>query len=390
MGPSGSGKSTLLHCLAGIVPPDSGTVTYDGRELSAMSDAERSALRRTRVRLRLPVRPARARADLRGERRAAAAAGRHAAQGGRAARRRVAGARSRSTTSRKAARRGLRRPGPAGRGRPRAGHRPAGAVRRRADRRAGLAQRRAGDGAAHRGRPRAPAPPSSWSPTRRGSPPTPTARSSSATAARRECRLVVRELALGARLTLAGGRTGLARTLLTAVGVGLGVAALLLAASLPTIHERPQDAHAGPRGRRSTAASGRACSSRDVLTEFPGATSAAGCCRPRAPARRSRPGSTRLPAAGRAGRLARAARPARHARRAARCCAPRLPGRVVGDDRRRRAARPGRARLLRGRAGPRGAAGRCSGSSASATAGARRRRWTPALVLLVVIVSWCC
>ncbi|MFC8230510.1 ABC transporter ATP-binding protein [Streptomyces sp. NPDC057287] len=46
MGPSGSGKSTLLHCLAGIVTPDSGTVTYAGRELSAMSDAERSALRR--------------------------------------------------------------------------------------------------------------------------------------------------------------------------------------------------------------------------------------------------------------------------------------------------------------------------------------------------------
>ncbi|MFE9821270.1 ABC transporter ATP-binding protein [Streptomyces sp. NPDC005791] len=47
MGPSGSGKSTLLHCLAGIVTPDAGTITYDGRELSAMSDAERSALRRT-------------------------------------------------------------------------------------------------------------------------------------------------------------------------------------------------------------------------------------------------------------------------------------------------------------------------------------------------------
>ncbi|MFF4243811.1 ABC transporter ATP-binding protein [Streptomyces sp. NPDC001822] len=47
MGPSGSGKSTLLQCLAGIVTPDSGTIRYDGRELSAMSDSQRSALRRS-------------------------------------------------------------------------------------------------------------------------------------------------------------------------------------------------------------------------------------------------------------------------------------------------------------------------------------------------------
>ncbi|MBZ6228155.1 ABC transporter ATP-binding protein [Streptomyces olivaceus] len=47
MGPSGSGKSTLLHCLAGIVTPDSGTITYNGHELSAMSDSQRSALRRS-------------------------------------------------------------------------------------------------------------------------------------------------------------------------------------------------------------------------------------------------------------------------------------------------------------------------------------------------------
>nr|WP_221472504.1 ABC transporter ATP-binding protein [Amycolatopsis umgeniensis] len=47
MGPSGSGKSTLLHCLSGIVRPDRGQVLYRGRELASMSDAERSALRRT-------------------------------------------------------------------------------------------------------------------------------------------------------------------------------------------------------------------------------------------------------------------------------------------------------------------------------------------------------
>ncbi|MER7043490.1 ABC transporter ATP-binding protein [Streptomyces jumonjinensis] len=47
LGPSGSGKSTLLHCLAGIVPPESGTVRYAGRDLTALTDRERSALRRT-------------------------------------------------------------------------------------------------------------------------------------------------------------------------------------------------------------------------------------------------------------------------------------------------------------------------------------------------------
>jgi putative ABC transport system ATP-binding protein len=47
MGPSGSGKSTLLHCLGGIVPADSGSIVYDGRDLSSMSDRGRSALRRS-------------------------------------------------------------------------------------------------------------------------------------------------------------------------------------------------------------------------------------------------------------------------------------------------------------------------------------------------------
>jgi putative ABC transport system ATP-binding protein len=45
MGPSGSGKSTLLHCVAGIVRPDAGRVVFDGRDVTAMSDAERSNLR---------------------------------------------------------------------------------------------------------------------------------------------------------------------------------------------------------------------------------------------------------------------------------------------------------------------------------------------------------
>jgi putative ABC transport system ATP-binding protein len=47
MGPSGSGKSTLLHCLAGIFPPDSGEVWFDGRRLDTLTDSGRTRLRRT-------------------------------------------------------------------------------------------------------------------------------------------------------------------------------------------------------------------------------------------------------------------------------------------------------------------------------------------------------
>ena len=50
MGPSGSGKSTLLHCLAGVLVPDGGSVTYRpaGRapvETSALGEPERARLR---------------------------------------------------------------------------------------------------------------------------------------------------------------------------------------------------------------------------------------------------------------------------------------------------------------------------------------------------------
>ena len=51
MGPSGSGKSTLLHCLAGIIRPNHGTVTYFEQpaaplRIDQLSDAERTKLRR--------------------------------------------------------------------------------------------------------------------------------------------------------------------------------------------------------------------------------------------------------------------------------------------------------------------------------------------------------
>lgn len=44
---------------------------------------------------------------------------------------------------------------------------------------------------------------------------------------------LLRDLGLGIRFAAGGGREGWARTLLTAVGVGLGVALLLVAASVP-------------------------------------------------------------------------------------------------------------------------------------------------------------
>lgn len=45
MGPSGSGKTTLLNVIAGIDHPNSGRVTIDGVEISALSDAACTAWR---------------------------------------------------------------------------------------------------------------------------------------------------------------------------------------------------------------------------------------------------------------------------------------------------------------------------------------------------------
>ena len=49
MGPSGCGKSTLLHLLGGLLSPTSGKIIIDGEDLSKVSDAERTDIRRRKI-----------------------------------------------------------------------------------------------------------------------------------------------------------------------------------------------------------------------------------------------------------------------------------------------------------------------------------------------------
>src|SRR5215212_3569496 len=49
MGPSGCGKSTLLHLLGGLLSPTSGTIIIDGEDISKVSDAKRTDIRRRKI-----------------------------------------------------------------------------------------------------------------------------------------------------------------------------------------------------------------------------------------------------------------------------------------------------------------------------------------------------
>lgn len=49
MGQSGCGKSTLLHLLGGLLSPTSGTIIIDGEDLSKVSDAQRTNIRRRKI-----------------------------------------------------------------------------------------------------------------------------------------------------------------------------------------------------------------------------------------------------------------------------------------------------------------------------------------------------
>jgi putative ABC transport system ATP-binding protein len=49
MGPSGSGKSTFLNCVAGLDRPTAGRVLLDGRDVTDLSEDDRTRLRRERI-----------------------------------------------------------------------------------------------------------------------------------------------------------------------------------------------------------------------------------------------------------------------------------------------------------------------------------------------------
>jgi putative ABC transport system ATP-binding protein len=49
VGPSGSGKSTLFYLLGGLTRADSGRVVIDGDDFAALSDAERTRMRRRKI-----------------------------------------------------------------------------------------------------------------------------------------------------------------------------------------------------------------------------------------------------------------------------------------------------------------------------------------------------
>lgn len=49
VGPSGAGKSTLLHVLGALDSPDSGTVMFEGRDITRLSEREQADLRLHRI-----------------------------------------------------------------------------------------------------------------------------------------------------------------------------------------------------------------------------------------------------------------------------------------------------------------------------------------------------
>ncbi|MFI9644411.1 FtsX-like permease family protein [Micromonospora sp. NPDC051925] len=118
---------------------------------------------------------------------------------------------------------------------------------------------------------------------------------------RRPGRDALADLAMGARMAVTGGREGWIRALLTAVGVGIGVAMLLLAAAVPGALDARQargDARDDLRLGEQVAAGPGTLLVHPVDTEFRGRPVRGRLVRPEGPAAPVPPGLTALPGPG--------------------------------------------------------------------------------------------
>ncbi|NYF59464.1 FtsX-like permease family protein [Micromonospora purpureochromogenes] len=109
------------------------------------------------------------------------------------------------------------------------------------------------------------------------------------------------DLAMGARMAVGGGRDGWTRAVLTALGVGIGVALLLLAASVPGALDARQargDARDDLRMGQELAPAANTLLVSTVETEFRGRPVRGRLVRPEGPDAPVPPGLTRLPAPG--------------------------------------------------------------------------------------------
>lgn len=112
---------------------------------------------------------------------------------------------------------------------------------------------------------------------------------------------VLADLAMGARMAVTGGREGWTRALLTAVGVGIGVAMLLLATAVPGALDARQargDARDDLRLGEQVAAGPGTLLVHPVDNEFRGTPVRGRLLRPEGPAAPVPPGLTALPAPG--------------------------------------------------------------------------------------------
>ena len=176
---------------------------------------------------------------------------------------------------------------------------------------------------------------------------------------------VARDLALGARLTLAGGRAGLLRTAVTAIGVALGVAVLLVAASIPAIHDGRQ---ARGQARSDTTPGHGGTLVADADTRFRGRDIRGRLLQGDA----FPPGLTRAPRPGEVF-VSPALRDVLATPDARRLLAPRIPGRVAGTIGAEGLIGPTELVFYAGAASPTAQA--CGGSTASART-RRPRPWT--------------